>query len=188
MRARLYAFVRDASSVGVLLAGALGAAACGPKVGDGPPVGVSTKGGASLPPIDKAIVYSFDSLDEQAVSSTAMHGKTSVLVFVTTGDIVGQAQTSYVVHMAKNDSDRVNYALVALHPRKEIVLVESYRETLGIKFPVALGDAGATGPAGPFGEISAVPTIVVLDPEGRLIWKHTGLAKSEEIRRHMYRH
>lgn len=160
--------------------------ACGPKASEGPPVGVSTKSGAPLPSSDKAIFYAFDSLDERAVSSEAMRGKPTVIVFVTTGDIVGQAQVSYLVHMAKNDGDRVNYVVVALHPRKEVVLIEAYRQTLGVEFPVALGDVTAMNAGGPFGEIAAVPTLVVLDRDGRIVWKHTGLAKNDEIRRHMH--
>ena len=39
--------------------------------------------------------------------------------------------------------------------------------------------------AGPFGEIPAVPTVVVLDRFGKLVWKHTGLAKADEIRAHV---
>jgi hypothetical protein len=148
-------------------------------------VGVSTKGDTPLPSLEKATSYAFDALDERAVSSQAHRGKPTIITFVTTGDIVGQAQVSYLVHMAKNDGDRVNYALVALHPRKEIVLVEAYRKTLGVEFPVALADHSATNAAGPFGEIPAVPTIVVLDREGRITWKHTGLAKNDDIRGHM---
>jgi hypothetical protein len=158
---------------------------CGPKVGEGPPVGVSAKGDTTLPPIDKATTYAFDSIDERAVTSDTMRGKPTVIAFITTGDIVGQAQVSYLVHMAKNDGDRVNYVVVALHPRKEIVLVETYKHTLGVDFPVALADASATGANGPFGEIPAVPTVVVLDRMSRIRWKHTGLAKHEEIRGHM---
>jgi hypothetical protein len=41
-------------------------------------------------------------------------------------------------------------------------------------------------PQGPFGELSAVPTLVVLDREGRIVWKHTGLAKSDELRGHIH--
>ena len=100
-------------------------------------------------------------------------------------DLVGQAQVSYLVGMARNDGDKVNYAMIALHPRKEIVLVDAYRQTLGVEFPVALADAAATSSAGPFGEIPAVPTIIVLDRLGRIAWKHTGLAKNDEIRGHM---
>jgi hypothetical protein len=115
-----------------------------------------------------------------------MRGKPTVIVFVTTGDIVGQAQVSYLVHMAKNDGDRVNYAMVALHPRKEIILVDTYKQTLGVDFPVALADPAATTAQGPFGEIPAVPTIIILDRFGRIVWKHTGLAKNEELRGHMH--
>ena len=172
----------------LVLAGLLACAsgACGPKTGAGPPVGVSTKGDAPSPPSDKAVRYAFDPLDEREVSSEAMRGKPTVIVFVSTGDLIGQAQVSYLVHMAKNDGDRVNYAMVALHPRKEIVLVDAYKRTLGVEFPVALGDSSATNAAGPFGEIPAVPTTIVLDRDGHIRWKHTGLAKSEELRSHMH--
>lgn len=158
---------------------------CGPKAADGPAVGVSTKNGAPAPTSEKVTVYAFDSLDDRMVSSETQRGKPTVICFVTTGDLVGQAQVSYLVHMARNDADRVNYAVVALHPRKEIVLVEAWSKTLGVEFPVALGDNGATNAAGPFGEIPAVPTLVVLDRAGRVVWKHTGLAKNEELRAHM---
>jgi hypothetical protein len=164
---------------------ALALAACGPKT-SGSPVGVSTKSGPPLPSSDKSIQYAFDPLDEKPVSSDVNRGKPTILAFVTTGDLIGQAQVSYLVHMAKNDADRVNYVLVALHPRKEVVLVDAYRKTLGVEFPVALGDPGATNVTGPFGEIPAVPTVVVLDREGRIVWKHTGLAKNDEIRGHMH--
>jgi hypothetical protein len=159
-------------------------AACGPKT-NGPPVGVSDKPGSSTP-IDKPITFVFDSLDERPVSSDAMRGKPSVLVFVTTGDLTGQAQVDYLVAMAKNDKEKVNYAVVALHPRREIVLVDTYVRALKVEFPVALGDASAITSAGPFGDIPAVPTIVILDRETRIVWKHTGLAKSEELRSHMH--
>lgn len=159
--------------------------ACGPKAPDGPPIGVTTKAGSPLPDVGKPTTYVFDPLDERPVSSDVHRGKPTVLVFATTGDIVGQAQVSYLVHMAKHDADRVNYALIALHPRKEIVLVEAYCKTLGVEFPVALGEPAMTTASGPFGEIPAVPTTVILDREGRIVWKHTGLSKSDELRAHM---
>ena len=143
----------------VLVAAACGPA-CGPKEGEGPPVGISTKSGAPLEKVDKETVFVFDSLDERPVSSESMRGKPAVIVFVTTGDLVGQAQVSYLVHMAKNDGDRVQYAMVALHPRKEAILVEAYKSTLGVEFPVALAEAGVMSDKGPFGEIPAVPTTV----------------------------
>lgn len=164
----------------------LAALACGPKEGEGAPVGVSAKTGAPLEKLGKETVYAFDSLDARPVSAGAMRGKPAVITFVTTGDINSQAQVSFLVHMAKNDGDKVSYAVVALHPRKEAVLVEAYKSTLGVEFPVALADPGVTSASGPFGEIPAVPTTVILDRFGRIAWKHTGLAKHEELRGHMH--
>ena len=146
---------------------------------------MSDKPGAAFP--DRPVTYAFDTLDERPVSSAAHRGKPTVLAFVTTGDIVGQAQVDYLVAMAKNDGAKVNYAVIALHPRKEIMLVEAYMSALKIEFPVALGDPSVMTPQGPFGEIAAVPTIVVLDRDGKIAWKHTGLAKSDELRGHMRR-
>jgi len=160
--------------------------ACGSKAGSGPPAGVSSNtGDLPLPATDRPVRYAFDALDEREVSSETMRGKPTVIVFVTTGDLVGQAQVSYLVHMAKNDGGDVNYAMVAIHPRKEIVLVEAYRQTLGVTFPVALADASTITGSGPFGELPAVPAVVILDRGGRIVWKHVGLAKNEELRSHM---
>jgi hypothetical protein len=163
----------------------LACGACGGAKEAKEPVGVSTKAGTSQLPSDRPVQYAFDPLDERGVSSDVMTGKPTLIAFVTTGDIVGQAQVSYLVAMAKNDGDKVNYAMVAIQARREIVLVEAYRKTLNVEFPVALGDATSTSPKGPFGEIPAVPTVVLLDRSGRLVWKHTGLAKSDELRAHM---
>lgn len=159
-------------------------AGCGPKAVE-PTVGVSDKPGAAFP--DRPVTYVFDTLDERPVSSAAHRGKPTILAFITTGDIVGQAQIDYLVAMAKNDGAKVNYALVALHPRKEIVLVEAYISALKVEFPVALADPSVMTPQGPFGEFSAVPTIIVLDREGKIVWKHTGLAKADELRGHMHK-
>ncbi len=166
--------------------------ACGgPKPASGPPVGLSHHDGAGASAgalSDKAVVYAFDSLDERPVSSEAMAGKVTVLAFVTTGSIDAQAQLGYLVAMATHDGARVNYAAVALHPRREVSLVDALARTVRATFPFALGEATLlTGPASPFGEVVAVPTIVVLDASGRLAWKRTGLAKADEIRAHMPR-
>lgn len=170
----------------------LACAACGsPKPAAGPPVGLSHHDGRApeAPALEgKPVVYAFDSLDERAISSEAMAGKTTVLVFVTTGSIDAQAQLGYLVAMSAHDGARVTYAAVGLHPRREMALVDALARTVRATFPFGLGDAAVlSGPASPFGEIGAVPTTVVLDAKGRLVWKRTGLAKADEIRAHMPR-
>lgn len=170
-----------------ILAGMLALSACGSR----PQPAMLAAAGTSDKPGDSAsrepVPYAFDPLDDRPVSSAAHRGKATVLALVTTGDLVGQAQVDYLTAMAKNDGAKVNYALIALHPRKEIVLVEAYISALKIEFPVALGDPSVMTAAGPFGEIAAVPTVIVLDADGRMVWKHTGLAKADELRVHLRR-
>lgn len=176
--------IRRFSRVFGVLAFAAFVAACGPKEGAGPPVGVSDRESSALLHGDP-ILYSFDSLDDRLVSSTSMRGKPTVITFVTTGELMGQAQVDFLVAMAKTDGDTIHYALVALHPRKEISLVDAYAKTLGVTFPVAIADPASMSAGSPFGEIVAVPTTVILGSDGHLAWKHTGLAKSDELRAHM---
>jgi hypothetical protein len=71
-----------------------------------------------------------------------------------------------------------------MHARKDRELVELYRSTLGVSFPVALADESSINGAGPF-PVEHVPTVVVLDREGRLVWREMGLAKPADIRAHL---
>jgi hypothetical protein len=158
----------------------LALAGCGPSRPPPEPVGVSN----ASEPKDAPSAWAFDSLDARPVSSEATRGKPTVLAFVTTDNLGSQAQVNYLVAMAKHDADRVNYAVVAMHPRKDRELVELYKGTLGVTFPVALvGDASLSG-GGPFA-VEHVPTVVVLDRAGRLAWRATGLAKPADIRPHL---
>jgi hypothetical protein len=129
-----------------------------------------------------AVAFAYDSLDARPVTSAAMRGKPTILAFVTTYDLGCQAQVNYLVAMAKNDGENVNYVLVALEKREERELVEVYRTNLGVTFPVALADEPTIGGGGPLGDVHKIPTVVVLDRRGRIAWKKAGLAKSDEIR------
>jgi hypothetical protein len=142
-----------------------------------PAVGVSVPTSAQ-----SVIVFKYDSLDERPVSSQALRGRPTVVAFVTTWDIGSQAQVDFLVAMAKNDGDKNNYALVALQERQDREIVELYRSKLGVTFPVALADRETIAGGGPFGDVHNVPTVVILDREGRIVWQKVGLAKSDELR------
>lgn len=142
-----------------------------------PPVGVS-----GAPTLNLVVAFHYDSLDERLVNSDVLHGRPTVIAFVTTWDLLSQAQVDYLVAMAKNDVDRVNYALVALQEIQDRELVEVYRSKLGVTFRVALADKETIAGGGPFGDVHNVPTVVVLDRNGRIAWQRVGLAKSDELR------
>jgi hypothetical protein len=60
-------------------------------------------------------------------------------------------------------------------------LMVAFRDALRLDYPVAIGDPSLIAGEGPFGDVHAVPSTVVLDSEGRLVWRRVGLAKDDEI-------
>jgi hypothetical protein len=165
-----------------VIAAALSCAGCGgSQKKEEAPVGI-TEGAATL---GQAVSFSFDSLDERKVSSETAHGRVTVLAFVTTWDLSSQAEVDYLVAMAKHDDSNVFYALVALDDRKNRELVEAYRKTLNVTFPVAMADTETIAGRGPFTGVNQVPTVVVLDRDGRVVWQKSGVSKPDEIRPHM---
>ena len=167
-----------AGSLAILCALLVVVAACSAPAAEAPaPAGVSAVAQAAR------VEFKYDSLDDRDVSSDATRGKATLLVFVQTGSVWGQAQVAYMVAMAKNDGDRVNYVLVALEPRQSRELVEAYAQSLGVTFLVALADQATMIGASPFGEVRGIPTTVLLDRVGRIVWRADGrVAKSDELR------
>jgi hypothetical protein len=165
--------------LGLGLLASLASQACVPAKAEAPPPAV----GVSVPESARQIIlFKYDSLDERPVSSEAQRGRPTVVAFVTTWDIGSQAQVDFLVAMAKNDGDKNNYLLVALQERTEREIVELYRTKLGVTFPVALADRETIAGGGPFGDVHNVPTVVILDRQGHIVWQKVGLAKSDELR------
>jgi hypothetical protein len=143
--------------------------------------------GVSLPDTKAPVTFAFDSLDSRPVSSAAMLGKPGVLLFVTTWDALSQAEVGYVVAVAGDEQKQASFALVALQEPSARELVEIYRDTMKVTFPVALGDPGTIAGGGTLGDVHQVPTIVLLDPEGRVAWRYAGLVKPDELRARLKR-
>lgn len=126
--------------------------------------------------------YQFDALDERQVSREAFAGKPTVLVFLTTWDIASQAQVGIVLKIAEREGKELNVAIVALHERHERELVEAYVRSVKWPHPVALSDAETRVGRGPLGDVHMIPTVLVIDREGRLVKKHVGVTKAPELR------
>lgn len=143
--------------------------------------------GTSAPSADAPATYVFDSLDARLVSSDGFRGKTTVISFITTGEIQSQAEVAFLVKMAENDGDKVNYAIVAVQEASGRELVEEYARFCHITFPVAMGDPAKLASDGPLGNISAIPTTVILDAAGRIVFRSSGVVTSKDLRERMPR-
>ena len=161
------------------LLGAAGAQGLGCASSAAAPLAAGVPSPAFTPPAE----FAFESLDQRPVTSDATRGKPTVLVFVTTSSLPAQAQVDFLSAMAKNDDGRINYAAVVLVPSTDRELVELYKKALAIPFPVAIADARTLDGGGAFGDLRAVPVTVMLDREGRAVWRVEGrVAKSDELR------
>jgi thiol-disulfide isomerase/thioredoxin len=141
-------------------------------------VGKSERPEAASPPAQ----FSFEALDARPVSTGAIVGRPTVIAFVTTWDLSSQAQIDFLVPMAKKDGEQINYVMVALQEPQDRELVEVFARGLGVTFRAALADEEVIHGGGPFGPLRAVPTTVILDRAARMVWRHVGLARPEEIR------
>jgi hypothetical protein len=132
--------------------------------------------------VTSPIEFKLDSLDDREVSTGTITGRPTVIAFVTTWDLSSQAQIDYLVPMAKRDGSDVNYVMVALQERQDRELVEVFVHGLGVTFLGAMADQELMAGGGPFGSLKAVPTLVILDRSARMVWRHVGIARPEEIR------
>jgi hypothetical protein len=110
-----------------------------------------------------------------------LRGRPTVIVFVTTYDLASQAQARFLSGLLHRHASSVYAAAVVLEPPENRPLVVAFRDALKLEYPVAMGDASLIAGEGPFGDVHAIPTTVVLDSESRLVWKHVGLSKEDEI-------
>jgi hypothetical protein len=131
-----------------------------------------------------SVRYEFSSLDERPVSSEALQGRATVLVFLTTfggnNDSIVQARFARKVY--REHVPRINAAAVFMEPMNNLPLVRIYRDSVGLPFPIAMADTDTIAGKGPFRGVDAVPSAVVLDNQGREVWRKIGIATPAELR------
>jgi len=130
-----------------------------------------------VPLIGKATstTYIYATPEGEPIGSAQMLGRETVLMFVTTYDDVSLAMTRRLSELQRRRTPRFNALLVALEPAQNAMLVAVYRDSLPERFPVALADQSSLDGGGPFGDMRAVPGLVLLDRDGRLVYRGFGV-------------
>jgi hypothetical protein len=130
----------------------------------------------------KRVLFEFVALDGRTVSTSSMSGRFSVIAFGTSYDIASQAQAKFLLAVAHRHAPRVNAALLVLEREDNRPMIEAFAGALKLDYPVAIADAATIAGNGPFAGLHHVPSVVILDREGREIWRHVGLADEDTIR------
>jgi hypothetical protein len=120
-------------------------------------------------------------MGDDVVNSDTTRGRVTVLVFITTFDLVSQLVVRRVGEVIVRFRPRANAAAVVVEAPQYAELLGAYRESLSLPYPVVMADFATQQGSGPFGDITKVPTTVVLDRDGAEVWRHQGPLGPDEI-------
>jgi len=129
---------------------------------------------SAAPPRGPALRFAFESVRGGPISTEAFANRISVIGFFTTYDVPSQVEARFLASLAKRHSPRVNAAALMLEGPENEPLVQAFAETLGLPYPVALADAATIAGKGPFAGLHHVPSVVILDRQGREAYRHVG--------------
>jgi hypothetical protein len=155
----------------------LGSSACVP-VEPAPPTAFSESGGAQR---GEARSFSYTTLDERVVTSGSYRGRMTVIALVATYDTASQAQARFVSSVYLRHAPRINALMLVLEPRENAPLADAFRSSLGLRYDVALADEDTIAGRGPFPGLHHVPSIVLLDRDGREVWRQLGLVDDQTL-------
>lgn len=120
-------------------------------------------------------------LDGTRVTSATTRGRSTLIIVIATYDIPSQYVAREAAAVVRAHRPRINGVGIVLEPPRNAPLVEAFGSLLALPFPLAMGDEYVRSQEGPFGGIPGVPTILVLDGEGREVWRSEGAASARDI-------
>lgn len=127
--------------------------------------------------------FSYVGLDGTAVDTASTRGRVTVVLFFTSYDMMSQMVARRLEELRRQQKPRVNVLGIANEAPKYAPLVDAFKETLGLRYPVVMADPATLTGGGPFGEIRGVPTVVVLDRDGREVWRGEGVPPPGAVER-----
>jgi hypothetical protein len=125
--------------------------------------------------------FAFGTTNGEELSSTGTRGRVTVLVFLTTFDMGSQVVAKRLNEVALTHHPQINAGAVVLEAPNDAPLVDAFKSALDLSYPVALADLREVEQNSGFGEIRSVPTVVVMNGEGREIVRKTGSATVAEL-------
>lgn len=129
----------------------------------------------------KPVLFSYRTTEGEVFSSDTTRGRATAVLFVTTYDPVSQLAAQKLDEVLRSFRPRANGGALVLEPPQNAMFADVFRTTLHLSYPVAIADAGTRQGDGPFGGVHVVPTVVVLDRDGREVWRKAGMARPPEL-------
>ncbi len=157
------------------LALALALAACSP------PPEPAHEPAAAVSPSGPPLHFAFETLDGKPLTSESLRGRITVLAFLATYDFPSQAEARFLSSIARRHTPRLNAAALILEAPENRPLASAFASALALPYPVALADSATIAGEGAFAGLHHVPSIVILDREGREAYRHVGLIEEPAL-------
>jgi hypothetical protein len=125
--------------------------------------------------------FAFGVLDGSVVTHESTRGRVTALLFVTTFDLPSQAAARRLAEVQRRHVPRFNAAAIAIESAENATLVGVFRESLALPYPVAIADQVELRASPAFGDIDRVPTLILLDRDGRPRHRHSGLFEADAL-------
>lgn len=144
---------------------------------------VESPDSADARPVASSLPVQFElpELHSGVVKSSEFLGRMTLVVFGATYDTASQAAVPIASAIVRRHQPRINGLLVVFEPAENRPLALAFASVLDVPFPVALADAETLQGRGAFPGLRHVPSFVLLDREGREVWRRYGLATIEVI-------
>ena len=136
---------------------------------------------SSAAPLSAPVVFEFGTTQGGIFSSASTRGRVTAVLFVTSFDVASQIMARRLNDALRDHTPRINVGAVALEAPNHAPLVDVFQQSLGLRYPVAMGDSVGIQTDGPFGTVDRVPTLFVLDRTGRLRSRRSGVMTAEEL-------
>lgn len=140
---------------------------------------------AAKPPAQRGapIRFAYESLDDRPVSTEGVHGRATVVLFLVTYGDPSIIEARFVKKVLREHVPRINAAGIFLERIDNRPLARVFRDSLDLPFPLAMADEASIAGKGPFAGVDTVPTVVVLDAQGREVFRKVGVTYPGEIER-----
>jgi len=154
------------------------AVACGaPPPSEEPSLG---EGAVAVAP-GAPLSFAYTTLDGRAVSSARYRDRMTVIALAATYDTASQAQARFVNSVYQRHAPRINALLLVLEPADHLPLAEAFVQSLDLRYDAALADADTIAGKGLFPGLHHVPSIVLLDRDGREVWRQLGVVDAATL-------
>lgn len=147
---------------------------------------VACSGGAPPPAVPvaahgKPIEFAYGTPGGETLTSLNTRGRVTALLFVATFDLPSQVMARRLDEVVRRHKPRVNAGAIALEAPNDAPLVDVFKTSLGLSYPVALTNSVGFDQPTPFGKLDQVPTLVVLDSRGREVARAQGVVSEREL-------